>query len=157
MENEKYGKYVSRGIEGITQNLVGHKPASAELGPIYILLGENVVPDSDIRVAVRQILKERPKSEYPDHIDHHTHDVSKAYIILSEDPGNLEADVTLGKTRYTIKSPAAAFVPAGVEHNLKITKGHGFLIVIMPMKGTYNEHTFPISRDRVKTAPKEKV
>jgi mannose-6-phosphate isomerase-like protein (cupin superfamily) len=148
MEHNKYEKYISKGGEYTTQKpLSSHKPTGAELGPLYTLLEESIIPNSGIRVAVRHILKGRTIHEYPDHIDPHIHDVSKAYVILSEDAGNLEADVTLGKEKYAIKSPAAAFVPAGLEHNIKITKGHGFLIVVMPMKGTYNEHTFPVSKD----------
>jgi hypothetical protein len=146
MGNKKYEKFVSKVKDTTGTALASHKPTGGELGPLYTLLGENVMPESDLRVVVRHVLKDRVISEYPDYIDEHVHDVSKAYVILSEDPGDLEANITLGGELYQIKSPAAVFVPPYVEHNVKITKGHGFLMIIMPMKGTYNEHTFPIKK-----------
>lgn len=146
MESKKYEKYISKVKDATLQSLTSHKPTGADLGPLYTLLGEDVMPDSDIRVVVRHVLKNRASSKYPDYVDKHTHDVSKGYLILSEDPGNLEANVTLGEEKYTIKSPAAVFVPPDVEHDIKITKGHGFLLIIMPMKGNYNEHTFPVKK-----------
>ena len=146
MEGKKYEKYISKVKDSTSKSLTSHKPTGADLGPLYTLLGEDVMPDSDIRVVARHILKDRTSSKYPDYVDQHTHDVSKGYIILSEDTGNLEAKVTLGEEKYTIKSPAAVFVPPGVEHDIKITKGHGFLLIIMPMKGNYNEHTFPVKK-----------
>lgn len=146
MGNKKYEKCIST-VKDITKvALASHKPTGAELGPLYTLLGHEVMPDSDLRVVVRHVLSERSSSQYPDYIDEHIHDVSKAYVILSEEPGNLEADLTLGDEKYTLRSPAAAFVPVGVTHNVRVTKGHGFLIIVMPMKGTYNEHTFPVSK-----------
>ncbi|MDI7259498.1 MAG: hypothetical protein QME90_06220 [Thermodesulfobacteriota bacterium] len=148
MEDKKYEKYVSKVKDATQDFLQSHKPTGAELGPFYILLGEDVMPDSDMRVAVRHVLKGRVIAEYPDYVDRHTHDVSKGYIFLSEEPDSLEADVTLGKEKYSVKSPAAVYVPPGLEHDMKITKGHGFLIIIMPMKGTYNEHTFPVAADK---------
>jgi hypothetical protein len=150
MEFKKYGKYISKGIDTTKSFLESHSPTGAKLGPAYTLLGEEVIPDSDVRVAVRQILRERISSEYPDYIGPHIHDVSKAYIILSEVPEDIEADVTLGEEEYTIKSPAAVFVPVGVEHKIRIKKGNGFMIIIMPTKGTYNEHTFPVSKDKAR-------
>lgn len=144
MEERKYEKYISKVKDTTQRSLESHKPTGAELGPLYTLLGEDVMPDSDIRIVVRHILKERASKEYPDYVDRHIHDVSKAYVFLSEEPGNLEADVALGKEKYRIKSPASVFVPPGLEHNVKITNGHGFMLIIMPMKGSYNDHTFPV-------------
>lgn len=147
MAGKEYEKYVSRVKDATNSFLQSHKPTGAELGPFYILLGEDVMPDSDTRVVVRHVLKGRAEAKYPDYVDRHIHDVNKSYVILSEEPEGIEADVTLGEERYSIKSPAAVLVPAGVEHDVKITKGHGFLMIIMAMKGTYNEHTFPIKKE----------
>jgi hypothetical protein len=146
MIDRKFKKYISRGKDTTEKPLTSHKPIDAELGPVYTLLGEEVMPDSAIRVTVRHFLGRKSNAGYPDYVDPHIHDVNQSYILLSEQPGNLEAVVTMGEEKYTLKSPAAAFIPAGVIHSIKVSKGHGFLISIMPMEGNYNEHTFPATK-----------
>ncbi len=144
MPEGKYAKYVSRVVDSSKVSFAGHKPSGSILGPLYSLLGEGVMPAADMRIVVRHVLKDRTSKEFPDNIDRHTHDVSKAYVILSEGPEYLSADITLGDETYSVTAPGAVFVPPGVEHNIKLTGGHGFVMVIMPMTGTYNEHTFPV-------------
>jgi len=146
MKEKEFAKFISTPSGTDQGSRKAHKSTGSKLGPVYTLLGEEVIPGSDIRVIVRHVLKDREEVEYPNYVEEHVHDVSKAYIILSEDPGSLEADIVLGKDRYEIKSPTAIYVPAGIEHNVQITKGHGFLIMVMPGKGTYDEHTFPVSK-----------
>jgi 2-isopropylmalate synthase len=147
MEQRKYEKFIS-GITDTTDTtagfIEGHGSGTDSLGPRYRLLWDNIVPDSDIKVLVRHILG--ISSEYPDYVERHIHDVSKVYILLSEEPGTLEEEVTLGDEKYAVKSPAAIFVPAGLEHHIKFMKGHGLHIMVMPTKGSYNEHTFPVSK-----------
>ena len=150
MEEKKYEKYISKVKDATKISFESHKLIGVELGPVYTLLGEDVMPDSDIRVAVCYVLKGRVNSSYSDYVDLHTHDVSEGYVFLSEEPKNLETDVRLSEELYQIKSPVAVFVPPGVKHKFKITKEHGFLITIFPMKGSYNEHTFPVSKDETR-------
>ncbi len=113
-------------------------------GPRFRLFWDNTVPEADIKVLVRHVLKDRASSEYPDIVERHVHDVSKAYLVLSEEPEGLEIEVTLGDEDYVVKSPGMVFVPPGVEHHIRISKGYGFYILVMPAKGTYDDHTFPV-------------
>ena len=147
MRERKYGRYISR-MSGTADTKEGvlkfHKSGVDKLGPRYKLMWDDVIPDSNIKVIVRRVQK--GTSEFPEIMDRHIHDVSKAYVFLSEDPEGLEEEVTLGDEKYTVKSPAAVFVPAGIEHDTKILKGYGFHIVIMAAEGNYDEHTFPVSK-----------
>ncbi len=146
MKEKEFAKFISSPTGTDEGCRKAHKSTGSKLGPVYTLLGEEIIPGSDIRVIVRHVLRDRGVDEYPSYVEEHIHDVGKAYVILSENPGDIEAEIVLGKEKYEIKSPTAVYVPAGIEHNVRITKGHGFLIMVMPGKGTYDEHTFPVSK-----------
>jgi len=148
MADKKYEKYISRIADPTAKaegDLVAHRGGYEILGHSFKLLWDNVVPESDIQVLVLHIVK-GITTEYPDFVDRHIHDVSKAYILLSEEPGTLEEEITLGDEKYLVKSPAAIFIPAGLEHHVKFLRGHGLHIMVMPTKDSYNAHTFPVSK-----------
>ena len=46
----------------------------------------------------------------------HAHDVPEVYLLLSPTAGGAEIEVEVGEARLTLCSPAALYIPAGVEH-----------------------------------------
>jgi len=48
----------------------------------------------------------------------HTHAVNSAYLLMGE-PDAVTAEITLGHDKYTLKTPSAVFVPAGMPHSIR--------------------------------------
>ena len=54
----------------------------------------------------------------------------------------LQAQVTLGKRSFVLRSPASIYIPAGVRHSYKILKGSGtYTKVVLALGGDYNAVT----------------
>ncbi|MBI3968745.1 MAG: hypothetical protein HY329_24175 [Chloroflexi bacterium] len=119
--------------------LAMHKPT--EVGPLFNYLGSELLADANIRINVRQV--ERVPEGAPSHVDRHVHDVDKCYVLLSDQPGTLEVEVTLGDEQYNAVSPATVYVPKGLPHTIWVKKGPGTFLNILPAGGTYAEHVFP--------------
>ncbi len=49
----------------------------------------------------------------------HIHTADSAYLLIGE-AGAVTAEVTLGACRFTLESPAAAFIPAGMAHSIRL-------------------------------------
>lgn len=60
----------------------------------------------------------------------HTHEVSQTYMFFSPDD-SLEVEVELEGKRMPVRAPASVFIPAGVEHALRILRGTGTVLSIV--------------------------
>jgi hypothetical protein len=100
-----------------------------ETMPRLAFCEEGDFPDMPVRVVVRHI-KSVP-AHYEPHTDLHYHDKDELYILVSEDEGDLEIEVTLGDKVYAVESPATILMPKGVAHKYAIKKGHGFVFIIL--------------------------
>lgn len=111
--------------------------------PRLTFCGDGHLPESPIRIVVRQI-KEIPP-DYEPHVELLTHDVDTLYVFISEEEGGLEAEVTLEDEVYQVVSPMTVLLPKNVPHRYVPIRGHGFVFVILdlPCDADYNTHTFP--------------
>ena len=110
--------------------------------PRWTMCGDGLLPESPIRVSVRQISDIEPG--HTPHVESHCHDVDKLYIFLSHGAEQLTASVFLDYEEYTVRSPVTIYIPKGVPHRYYPTGGRGTLIMIMNMscRENYNDHTY---------------
>jgi len=110
--------------------------------PRWTMCGDGLLPESPIRVSIRQIADIEPG--YTPHVESHCHDVDKLYILLSGGDEALSAVVVLDDEEYSVRSPVTIYVPKGVPHRYYPTGGRGTLIMIMNMscRENYNDHTY---------------
>jgi 2-isopropylmalate synthase len=60
----------------------------------------------------------------------HTHAVSQTYMFFSPDD-SLELEVEIEGKREFVRAPASVFIPAHVEHALRILRGTGTVLSIV--------------------------
>jgi mannose-6-phosphate isomerase-like protein (cupin superfamily) len=86
-------------------------------------------PFTPLRVIARHV--KRIPVDYQPHTELHVHDQDELYVYVSEEPGALEAEMTIGEANYTIHSPAVVLLPKEVPHKYAIKKGHGFVFILL--------------------------
>lgn len=141
----KYAKYIKKPYNSTEESHEAHyvKESHLEGMPRWSFCGDGYFPESPIRVVVRQI-KKLPE-DYEPHIDLHTHDVDELYIVISEEEGGLEVELTLGDEVYQVTSPATIYLPKDLPHKYAAKRGRGFIFTLVPISCAeqYNQHTFP--------------
>ena len=118
-----------------------------EAMPRLAFCEEGDFPITPVRVVARHI-KYVP-ADYEPHTDLHYHDNDQLYILVSEEEGGLEIDVTLGEEVYAVESPATILFPKDVPHKYAIKKGHGFVFIIL-LSGTTDYRSDKLSRKEIK-------
>ena len=113
----KYEKYIVRKpliLEELPAHPKGHYP---------VFMGMEVVPETKVTIHGHWRNKKTapPPPDAPT-LEPHTHDVDQIYLCLAE-PGATEVEVTLGDEKHRVESPYAIYVPAGVVHAIRNTKG----------------------------------
>jgi 2-isopropylmalate synthase len=96
--------------------------------PRLLHLSSELVPGADVFVTSRTVLNLASPAE--PNVLPHRHDVSQTYLFLSPDD-SLEVDVEISSEHRIIRAPASTFIPAGVEHSLRILHGTGTVISIV--------------------------
>jgi 2-isopropylmalate synthase len=94
----------------------------AAYGPRLLHLGNDLVQDADVFITSRSVTDLDGPAE--PNVLPHTHKVSRIYLFLSPDD-SLELEVELEGKRTPVRAPASVFIPAGVEHALRILRGTG--------------------------------
>ena len=136
-----YERYVVAPKERPKGALAFHNDAAAAPGTPLVLMNQSLVADADVVVNARIVEGPPPVSDVAP-VDLHRHDVSQTYVLLSETPGTLTAELVIERETFKLASPISAFIPAMARHSLRVTGGPGTVLVVMPLKGDYNEHTF---------------
>ena len=96
--------------------------------PRILHLSSDLVPGADVFITSRTVANLREPAE--PNVLPHRHKVSQTYLFLSADE-SLEVDVEIEKKHRIIRAPATAFIPAGLEHSLRILHGTGTVISIV--------------------------
>jgi hypothetical protein len=72
--------------------------------------------------------------------DAHVHDCAEVYMAPSPNRGDMVFEITLDDETYTVESPLAVYVPAGVTHRFKTLKAERersyFFGILLDMKGS---------------------
>lgn len=136
-----YERYVVRPKTRPKGALAFHNDAAAAPGTPLVLMNQSLVEDADVVINARLVEGPPPPSDTAP-VDLHRHDVSQTYVLLSERRGTLTAELVIEGEKFSLASPVSAFIPAMARHSLRITGGPGTVVVLMPLKGDYNEHTF---------------
>ena len=106
-------------------------------GDRYLMLDNRVVSDARKYCIVRKI---PPLKDYGNgHVDKHRHWVDSLFLFLGDesDLTGLFVEVTIGSLTRKISSPAAVFIPSGVEHSYRVVGGSGVFINYV-LAGEYN-------------------
>ena len=111
-------------------HLANHVESSlpAAYGPRLLHLSEGLVPGADVFITSRSVTALAGPAE--PNVLPHTHEVSQTYLFSSPD-GSLEVEVEIEGKRTPVRAPASVFIPAGVEHALRILRGTGTVLSIV--------------------------
>lgn len=101
-------------------------PAAYE--PRLLHLSGELVPGADLFITSRTVIGLAAPAE--PNVHPHRHDVSQTYVFISED-GSLCIEVLLGDRTEVVQAPATVFIPAGLEHALRLLSGTGTVISIV--------------------------
>lgn len=102
-------------------------------GPRLLHLSDGLVAGADVFITSRTVTALAGPAE--PNVLPHTHKVSQTYMFFSPDD-SLEVEVELEGKRTPVRAPASVFIPAGVEHALRILRGTGTVLSIV-RSGTY--------------------
>jgi 2-isopropylmalate synthase len=91
-------------------------------------LSEALVRGADVFITSRTVIDLKQPGE--PNVAPHKHSVSQTYLFLSPD-NSLEVDIEIDGQHRTARAPATAFIPAGLEHSLRILRGTGTVISIV--------------------------
>ena len=107
----------------------------------FLAIDHTLFKESPVYIAIRRV--ENVSFDQPEYIDWHTHDVDSLFLFLGDGEGlrGLHGLVRLGSNEKEIESPMTVFIPNGVSHSYKLTKGRGTFISIL-LDGNYNASTF---------------
>ncbi len=100
----------------------------AAYGPRLLHLGDGLVPGADVFITSRSVTGLSEPAE--PNVLPHKHKVSQTYLFISAD-ASLEVEVELEGARTPVRAPASVFIPAGVEHALRILRGTGTVLSIV--------------------------
>lgn len=96
--------------------------------PRQLHLDQDLVPGADLFITSRTVIGLEGPAE--PNVHPHTHTVSQTYVFTSPDD-SLEIEVQLGEKTETVRAPATVFIPAGLEHALRILRGTGTVLSIV--------------------------
>lgn len=106
-------------------------------GSRYVMIDERFVSDARQYCIVRDIPHQLEPADA--HVDPHSHSCDSLFMFLGREDGltGLTVEVMLDGQSRTVLSPAAVFIPAGVEHSYRVVGGSG-LYVNHVLAGDYN-------------------
>lgn len=100
----------------------------AAYGPRLLHLSDAIVPGADVFITSRSVTALAAPAE--PNVLPHRHTVSQTYLFMSPDD-SLELEVELAGKRSQVRAPASVFIPAGMEHALRILRGTGTVLSIV--------------------------
>jgi len=105
----------------------------AAYGPRLLHLSAGLAPGADLFITSRSVTALAGPAE--PNVLPHRHEVSQTYMFFSPD-GSLEVEVEIEGERTAVRAPTSVFIPAGVEHALRILRGTGTVLSIV-RSGSY--------------------
>jgi len=96
--------------------------------PRLLHLSDKLVPGADLFITSRTVLDLASPAE--PNVHPHRHDVSQTYVFTSPDD-SLKVEVLLGDRTEIVQAPATVFIPAGLEHALRLLSGTGTVLSIV--------------------------
>ena len=87
------------------------------------------VPEASLFVSTRSV-RDLADGEGDEGTDLHTHGVPQLYLLLSDDR-SLRVEALIDGEVSLAVSPAAIYIPAGIEHRLRIVAGTGTVVAIL--------------------------
>jgi hypothetical protein len=96
----------------------------------YIFIDRMSLPQANIYVAIHQA-RGLP-AEVPDYQTPHFHNTDEFYFFIGERPdlSGLEGQIKFEGKVHKIVSPAAVYIPEGMAHEYKVTRGQGSVVVL---------------------------
>jgi 2-isopropylmalate synthase len=110
----------------------------------FLAIDHTKYADSPIYIAVRRVTD--VAEAQPEYIDEHKHTKDSLYLFIGDGEGlkGLHAVVRLGNDERQIESPMTVFIPKGLPHSYRLTKGSGTYISIL-LDGNYNASTAAVN------------
>src|SRR5215470_1452540 len=109
----------------------------------HVFINRDSHPDADIYVAIHEA-KNLP-AVVPDYQVPHCHNCDEFYYFIGDeaDLSGLEGQIIFEGTTHRIVSPACVYIPAGVVHEYKVTRGAGTVTVLFRSRGYTHEDRAP--------------
>jgi hypothetical protein len=109
----------------------------------HVFINRDSHPDADIYVAIHEA-KNLPAA-VPDYQVPHCHNTDEFYYFIGDGPdlGGLEGQIIFEGKAHRIVSPACVYIPAGVVHEYKVTRGAGTVTVLFRSRGYTHEDRAP--------------
>jgi mannose-6-phosphate isomerase-like protein (cupin superfamily) len=110
----------------LANHLESHLPDAYH--PRLLHLSGEQVPGADLFISSRSVTNLAEPAD--PNVKPHRHPVSQTYVFMSPDD-SLEVEVEIEGERSEVRAPASTFIPAGVEHALRILRGTGTVLSIV--------------------------
>ena len=109
----------------------------------HVFINRDSHPDADIYVAIHEA-KNLP-SAVPDYQVPHCHNTDEFYYFIGDRPdlSGLEGQIIFEGKVHKIVSPACVYIPTGVVHEYKVTRGAGTVTVLFRSRGYTHEDRAP--------------
>ena len=109
----------------------------------HVFINRDSHPEADIYVAIHEA-KNLPAA-VPDYQVPHRHNTDEFYYFIGDgaDLSGLEGQIIFEGKAHKIVSPACVFIPAGVVHEYKVTRGAGTVTVLFRSRGYTHEDRAP--------------
>src|ERR1051325_9965575 len=101
----------------------------------HVFINRDSHPDADIYVAIHEA-KDLPNA-VPDYQVPHCHNTDEFYYFIGDRPdlSGLEGQIIFEGKVHKIVSPACVYIPTGVVHEYKVTRGAGTVTVLFRSRG----------------------
>jgi hypothetical protein len=109
----------------------------------YVFINRDSHPEADIYVAIHEA-RNLPLA-VPDYQVPHFHNTDEFYYFIgaNSDLTGLEGQIIFEGKMHRIISPACVYIPAGLVHEYKVTKGEGTVTVLFRSRGYTHENHLP--------------
>jgi hypothetical protein len=145
------GKYIVHARPGVLGGRHEEKRPLRQLAALpvkrYVFINRDSHPDADIYVAVHEA-NDLP-SPVPDYQVPHCHNTDEFYYFIGNNPDltGLEGQIIFEGEVHRIISPACVYIPTGVVHEYKVTKGAGTVTVLFRDRGyTHEDRPFDVAK-----------
>ncbi len=113
----------------------------------HVFINRDSHPDADIYVAIHEA-KDLPEP-VPDYQVPHCHNTDEFYYFIGNnaDLTGLEGQIKFEGKVHKIVSPACVYIPTGLGHEYKVTKGAGSVTVLFRNRGyTHTDKPFDLDK-----------
>lgn len=135
------GKYIVKARPGVVGGHFEEKrPLRERIAlPVkrHIFINRDSHQDADVYIAIHEA-KELP-DPVPDYQVPHLHNTDEFYFFLGNEPdlSGLEGQIKFEGRVHKIVAPATVYIPTGMVHEYKVTRGSGSVVVLFRNRG-YN-------------------